>query len=75
MHQLTVTAGEPADGRTAGELAGLPGQAWVSFIVRDGQLVPIKAGTRLRPGDNVLVQADPGLHERLTVAFDGPPAH
>ena len=75
VHQLTVTAGSPADGRTIAELAGLPGGAWVSFIVRDGQLVPIKAGTRLRPGDNVLVQADPGLHERLTVAFDGPPAH
>jgi len=75
VHQLTVTAGSPADGRTIAELAGLPGGAWVSFIVRDGQLVPIKAGTRLKPGDDVLVQAAPDLHERLTIAFDGPPAH
>jgi cell volume regulation protein A len=74
VHQLTVTAGSPADGRSVVELAGLPGGAWVSFIVRDGQLVPVKAGTRLRPGDNVLVQADPGLHDKLTRAFTGPSA-
>jgi cell volume regulation protein A len=72
VHQLTVTAGSPADGRTIDELSGLPGEAWVSFIVRDGQLVPIKTGTRLRPGDDVLVQADPDLHEKLTGAFNGP---
>jgi cell volume regulation protein A len=71
VHQLTVTAGSPADGRTIDELAGLPGGAWVSFIVRDGQLVPIKGGTRLRPGDDVLVLADPGLHDKLTRAFAG----
>jgi potassium/hydrogen antiporter len=74
VHQLTVTAGSPADGRTVDELAGLPGEAWVSFIVRDGQLVPVKAGTRLQPGDNVLIQADPGLHGKLTRAFTGPSA-
>jgi cell volume regulation protein A len=74
VHRLTVTAGSPADGRTIDELAGLPGEAWVSFIVRDGQLVPVKGGTRLRPGDDVLVLADPGLHEKLTTAFAGPSA-
>jgi cell volume regulation protein A len=74
VHQLTVTAGSPADGRTIDELAGLPGEAWVSFIVRNGQLVPIKAGTRLRPGDDVLIQADPGLHDKLTRAFTRPSA-
>jgi cell volume regulation protein A len=74
VHQLTVTAGSPADGRTIGELAGLPGQAWVSFIVRHGQLVPIKAGTRLRPGDDLLVLADPDLHDKLTRAVTGPSA-
>ena len=74
VHQLTVTAGSPADGRTAGELAGLPGEAWVSFIVRDGQLVPLKTGTRLRPGDNVLVLADPDLHDKLARVFTEPSA-
>ena len=74
VYRLTVRAGSPADGHTIGELAGLPGEAWVSFIVRDGRLVPIRAGSRLRPGDDVLVLADPDLREKLTQAFDGPPA-
>ena len=73
VHRLTIKAGSPADGRTIDDLAGLPGDAWVSFIVRDGQLVPIKGGTSLRPGDDVLVLADPGLHEKLVTAFEGPP--
>jgi cell volume regulation protein A len=72
VRQLTVAAGSPADGRTVGELAGLPGGAWVSFIVRGGQLVPVKAGTRLQPGDDVLVLADPDLHDKLTSTFTRP---
>lgn len=74
VHQLTIKAGSPADGRTIEELAGLPGEAWVSFVVREGQLVPIKGGTRLRPGDDVLVLADPGLRGELIRAFEGPSA-
>jgi cell volume regulation protein A len=72
VHHLTIKAGSPADGRTIDELAGLPGDAWVSFIVRDGRLGPIKGGTRLQPGDEVLVLADPGLREQLITAFEGP---
>lgn len=72
VHRLTIRAGSPADGRTIDDLAGLPGDAWVSFVVRDGQLVPIGADTRLQPGDDVLVLADPGLHEKLITAFEGP---
>ncbi|MGH3397817.1 MAG: potassium/proton antiporter, partial [Streptosporangiaceae bacterium] len=62
VHQLTVRAGSPADGRTVGDLAALPGEAWVSFVVRDGQLVPIREDTKLRAGDDLLVLADPALH-------------
>ncbi|MGH3119861.1 MAG: cation:proton antiporter [Streptosporangiaceae bacterium] len=72
VHRLTIKAGSPADGHTVAGLAGLPGDAWVSFIVRDGQLVPIKAGTTLRPGDDVLVLADAGLRDQLIRAFEGP---
>jgi potassium/hydrogen antiporter len=72
VHRLTIAAGSPADGHTLGDLAGLPGEAWVSFVVRDGQLVAIRPGTRLRAGDDVLVLADPGLHARLARAFEGP---
>ena len=62
----------PADGRTIGDLADLPGDAWVSFVVRDGQLVPIRADTVLRSGDEVLVLADPALHRQLAAVFEGP---
>ena len=72
VHQLTIRPGSPADGATIDELAGLPGDAWVSFVVRDGQLVPITGDTRLRPGDDVLVLAESDLREKLITAFEGP---
>jgi cell volume regulation protein A len=72
VHQLTIRAGSPADGRTIRDLTGLPGEAWVSFVVRDGQLVPITEDAVLRPGDEVLVLADPGLHGELVAAFEKP---
>jgi potassium/hydrogen antiporter len=71
VHRLTIKSGSPADGRTIDDLAGLPGDAWVSFVVRDGQLVPIKGDTRLRAGDDVLVLAPPELGEKLITAFEG----
>ena len=74
VHRLTIKAGSPADGRTVDDLAGLPGDAWVSFVVRDSRLVPIAGDTRLRPGDDVLVLADPSLREELIRAFEGPSA-
>ena len=74
VHQLTIKPGSPADGATIDDLAGLPGDAWVSFIVRDGQLVPITGDTTLRPGDDVLVLANPALHKQLITAFEGPVA-
>jgi cell volume regulation protein A len=74
VHRLTIKSGSPADGATIDELAGLPGDAWVSFVVREGQLVPITGDTTLRAGDDVLVLAEPGLHEQLITAFEGPSA-
>jgi cell volume regulation protein A len=74
VHQLTIKVGSPADGATIDDLAGLPGDAWVSFIVRDSQLVPITGDTTLRAGDDVLVLADPGLRQLLVTAFEVPSA-
>jgi cell volume regulation protein A len=74
VHRLTIRVGSPADGRTIDELAGLPGDAWVSFVVRDGQLVPITGDSRLQAGDDVLVLADAKLHDQLVAAFEGPAA-
>jgi uncharacterized protein with PhoU and TrkA domain len=71
VHRLTIAAGSLADGRTIADLSDLPGDAWVSFIVRNGRLLPIKADTTLRAGDDVLVLADVDLGENLTRAFEG----
>lgn len=71
VHRLTIKSGSPADGRTIDDLADLPGDAWVSFVVRGGQLVPIKGDTRLRAGDDVLVLAPSELGEKLITAFEG----
>ena len=54
----------PADGRTVDEGRGLPGEAWISIIVRDGQLVPVKGGTRIRAGDDILGPGRPGAARR-----------
>jgi potassium/hydrogen antiporter len=59
VHRLTIKPGSPADGRTIDELADLPGDAWISFIVRAGQLVPITGDTKLQAADDVLVLAPP----------------
>ena len=70
VHRLTIKPGSAADGRTIEDLDDLPGEAWVSFIVRDGQLVPIKGDTRLRAADDVLVLAPPDLREKLITVFE-----
>ena len=73
VHRLTVRGGSPADGAAIGGLpALLSGAAWVSLVVRDGQLLPITAGTVLRSGDDVVILADPALRRRLSAAFKEP---
>ena len=61
----------PADGHTIADLAGLPGDAWISFIVRDGQLVPNTGDTRLQAGDDVLILAPSEQHNDLATVFEG----
>jgi NhaP-type Na+/H+ and K+/H+ antiporter len=56
--------------RTIADLAGLPGDAWITFIVRDGQLVPNRRDTRLQAGDDVLVPAPSELHNDLATVFE-----
>jgi cell volume regulation protein A len=66
LHRFVVGRSAPADGLT---LADLPcgDDVWVIFIIRDGQLVPARADTRLEAGDEVLVLTEgdetPGLDE------------
>lgn len=71
-HRFIIAAGSPADGHSIEDLAGLPGDVWVSFLVRDQRLVPVTGETLLRTGDDVLVLADPDLHEELVATFERP---
>jgi len=72
-HRLTVAKGSVADGRTIGGLTQLPGAAWISLVVRDGQLVPVRGDTELRAGDVVVVVLDdPHMSEKLTAVFEPP---
>jgi cell volume regulation protein A len=71
VHRFTVAAGAPADGHRIAELDTLPEDAWISLVVRDNRLLPVRGGSRLQAGDEVLVLADPGLHDRLVATFAG----
>lgn len=68
---LTVTKGALADGRRIGDLTMLPKGAWISLVVRDRRLLPVRDDSRLRAGDQVLIIADAGLHSTLTAIFTG----
>ncbi|GAB3971478.1 cation:proton antiporter [Actinoallomurus acanthiterrae] len=54
LHRFQVTTESPAAGRTIEDLP-LDQDTWISFIIRDGHLVPIQARTRLQTGDEVVV--------------------
>ena len=58
-HRLTIAAGAVADGSTLADLPDLAEGTWVSAMVRDGQLVPVRSRTELWSGDEILVLIDP----------------
>ncbi len=57
---------------TIGDLPVSSDDVWVSFVVRDQQLVPVGGDTVLHPGDDVLVLADPDLRDELLALFTRP---
>jgi cell volume regulation protein A len=63
VHRCTVAPGAAAAGRVVADLPGLPEDAWISVVVRDGALVNVRGTTVLEPGDEVVVLSDdePGL--------------
>lgn len=69
VHYLTVSARSSSAGRTVHEVADLAGDVWVSLIVRDSRLVPVRARTVLAPGDQVMVMAAPDLEGVLAELF------
>lgn len=72
-YRLTVGAASVADGRQIAELPGLAEGTWVSMVLRQGVLVPVRGSTRLRAGDDVLVLVDDEQDASgVTALFQGP---
>ncbi|HEY4992056.1 MAG TPA: TrkA C-terminal domain-containing protein, partial [Nakamurella sp.] len=70
FHRFTIAAGSPADGRTIEQLADLPVDVWVSFVVRDQQLLTVRGDTTLYAGDDLLILADDSHRPELTATFE-----
>jgi cell volume regulation protein A len=71
LHRFTVAPATTADGSTISGLP-LPGDAWISFILRDGNLVPAHGSTVLQAGDEILILASGADAASLTAAFTKP---
>jgi len=70
VHRLTVARGSAADGRRIADLSVLPEGAWVSFVVRNGKLVPVSAETVLQAADEALVLGDASFAPELRAVFE-----
>ena len=68
-HRYRIEPGSPADGCTIAELPFSSDDVWISFIIRDGELLPVRGRTTLEPGDEVLVLADPRHAGELAASF------
>jgi len=71
VHRLTVGAGSAAEGATVESLSDQADEIWVSIVVRASGLVPVRADTELRAGDEVVVLAESELTEQLRELFRG----
>lgn len=59
VYQFEVAPGSSADGRAVSDFHWLGERFWISFVVRDHELVRITGETVLDAGDEVLAMADP----------------
>jgi len=57
LERHVVEAGSPADGASPGELIS-GDSAWISLVSRNGEMLPVRRGTRLQAGDIVLTDID-----------------
>jgi cell volume regulation protein A len=72
VFRFSVVEHSGSDGRTIDELGDVLGGAWVSMVVRDGQLLPLGGDASLRAGDDVLVLASPDRRAQLAAQFEVP---
>jgi potassium/hydrogen antiporter len=71
LRRHVVAPGSPADGCPIGEL-DVGEDVWISFVIRDDQLVPVGGATILRGGDEILALTDPERAPDLTPIFSKP---
>jgi cell volume regulation protein A len=71
-HQVTVAAGSLADRQTVEAVAELAGNIWISIVVRDGLLLPVRGDTELRAGDLVTLLIDEDLSQEVAGMFTMP---
>jgi potassium/hydrogen antiporter len=57
-YQVAIAPGSVVDGRTVADIAELAGNVWISMVVRDGVLLPVREATRLKAGDLVTLLID-----------------
>jgi potassium/hydrogen antiporter len=69
VHRLTVGPGSPVQGWSIEDLGERAGDIWVSVVVRASGLVPVRAETELKAGDEVVILADPELGDTLAALF------
>ncbi|HEX5493894.1 MAG TPA: potassium/proton antiporter [Mycobacteriales bacterium] len=58
LRRYVLAPRAPADGKTIGEL-DLGEGAWITLVIRSGQLLPAAGSTVLRSGDEVVLLTDP----------------
>jgi cell volume regulation protein A len=69
VHRFSVAPGSATEGCTVEGLGDRVGDIWVSIVVRTTGLVPVRGDTELQAGDEVVVLADPELHDTLAELF------
>ena len=67
---MTITPGAPADLHRIDDLPAMPEDAWISIVVRNNRrLLPVSGESQLHAGDQLLIVADPDLHDTRTTTF------
>ncbi|QLL09384.1 cation:proton antiporter [Mycobacterium vicinigordonae] len=69
VHRFSVASGSAAEGCTIEHLSDRVGDIWVSIVVRATGLVAVRGHTELQAGDEVVILADPELHNGLAELF------
>jgi len=70
VQRLTIRSGSPAAGCTIADLDAFPQGAWITLLVRAGQVLPMRGDTVLEAGDDLTILASADQREQLAAAFE-----